>query len=50
MKNTDNIAAYVGWLERENKRLKQQLNEHIASEKEKELIIEELLNGRSRTA
>ncbi len=43
-------AAYVSYLERELKRIKQQLNEHIASEKEKDLIIEELLNDKCGTA
>jgi len=37
-------AAYVSYLERTLKRTKQQLREHIASEKDKEQIIEELLN------
>lgn len=39
-------TAYVSYLERELKRVKQQLKEHIASEKEKEQIIKELLNGK----
>lgn len=46
----DNITAYVAYLERELKRTKQQLKEHIASEKEKERIIEELLNDKGSTA
>lgn len=41
----DTQAAYVAYLERELKRTKQQLKEHIASEKQKEKIIEGLLNG-----
>lgn len=39
-------AAYVNYLERELKRVKQQLKEHQASEKEKEQIIKELLDGK----
>jgi len=43
---THTQAAYVAYLERELKRTKQLLKEHISSEKEKEKIIERLLNDK----
>lgn len=42
----DTITSYVAYLERELKRTKQALREHIASEKEKDQIIEELLDDK----
>ncbi len=47
--NSENIKSYVSFLEAENKRLAQDLKEHKASEKDKDEIIQELvekLNGK----
>lgn len=43
---TDTQIAYIAYLERELKRSKEQLKQHVASELEKEKIIEELLNDK----
>lgn len=43
---THTQAAYVAFIERELKRTKQELKEHVASEKEKDKIIERLLNDK----
>lgn len=47
--NSDNIRDYVSFLEAENKRLAQDLKEYKASDKDKDEIIQELvekINGK----
>lgn len=46
MTDKNSLYSYAEYLSRENKRLQRQLEEHIASEREKERIIKELMDDK----